>query len=260
MKAALAEQQRVISALIYRELKTRFGRTRLGVIWLFIEPLAHMLALVGVWLLLGRLGPMGIPAPLFLISGIVPYLFYRNTVLRLLKAVSANKALLIFPQIKIYDLLFARFIIEIIVYIVLFVSALLSLSLLGYPVEIESPGGLLLNSMLLWGAAFATALFFIPLNALFPVTEVALRVFFRVLYVASGLIFSHQALPYELRSYLTAIPFAHVLQMIRDSIFVQLPYDPETMNMAYVCFFYGATFLIGAGLMQRYRVQVLSSD
>lgn len=260
MKEALALQQRVISALIYRELKTRFGRTKLGVVWLFMEPLAHLLVLAGFWALMGRSGAMGIPAPLFLISGIVPYLFFRTSVMRMISAVSANKTLLVFWQIKIYDLIIARLLIEIVVYIVVFATSLSVIALLDYPVQIQNPGGWLLSSAVLWMAALSTALLFLPIVATFPIVERFLRIGFRVLYVCSGLMYGHHALPYEWRQYLLANPFFHIIQTIRHSMFVELPFDPETMDLRYVGFVFGLLFLIGAGLMRRLRVQVLADQ
>ena len=41
-------QRRVISALLKREIITRYGRNNIGFMWLFVEPLVMTLIMLGV--------------------------------------------------------------------------------------------------------------------------------------------------------------------------------------------------------------------
>ncbi len=46
-RSGLEVQQAVIKALFMREIKTRFGKYRLGYLWAVLEPAAHLMVLVG---------------------------------------------------------------------------------------------------------------------------------------------------------------------------------------------------------------------
>ena len=76
--SALEVQGRVIKALFLREMKTRFGESRMGVFWAFIEPMVHVLILVLVWAAFGHMGPPGIDPVLFLYTGVIPLIMFSN--------------------------------------------------------------------------------------------------------------------------------------------------------------------------------------
>ena len=47
--ANLRVQRRVLSALLLRELLTRYGRHNLGFLWLFVEPMLFTLGVTALW-------------------------------------------------------------------------------------------------------------------------------------------------------------------------------------------------------------------
>jgi len=70
----LASQARVIHALIIREMRTRFGDSRLGYGWALIEPILHILLLSAVFSLLMRgRPPLGTHFFVFYYTGLVRY-------------------------------------------------------------------------------------------------------------------------------------------------------------------------------------------
>ena len=48
----------VIRAIILRETRVRFGRKRLGYLWALLEPMLHILALSGIFILFNRVSPV----------------------------------------------------------------------------------------------------------------------------------------------------------------------------------------------------------
>src|SRR5688572_33102629 len=100
MKKALLIQKNVIFALMIREIKTRFGKSRLGYVWALAEPLIHLL-FISIVMGVFRHAVPGLSYPLFLISGIVPWLFFYRSVNYGSGAVSANRALCFFKHVKI---------------------------------------------------------------------------------------------------------------------------------------------------------------
>jgi lipopolysaccharide transport system permease protein len=66
--------------LIWRDLKVRYKQTILGATWVIIQPLLTMLVFT---LFFGKLvgTPEGIPYPLFVYTGILPWTFFSNSVI-----------------------------------------------------------------------------------------------------------------------------------------------------------------------------------
>ena len=89
-----AIQWRVISALIMREMQTRFGRHNLGFLWLFLEPLVLGTVLGLMHSAHGRSMPGGVDPFLFSIVGYVPFFMFRSVVNRAGTVLHSNLILL----------------------------------------------------------------------------------------------------------------------------------------------------------------------
>ncbi|HDR2511236.1 TPA: ABC transporter permease, partial [Enterobacter roggenkampii] len=48
-RSGLEVQQAAVKALFLREIKTRFGKYRLGYFWAILEPAAHLLVLLAIF-------------------------------------------------------------------------------------------------------------------------------------------------------------------------------------------------------------------
>jgi len=103
----------VISALMMRELHTRYGRENLGFVWLVVEPMMFCLGVMGIWTLLHGRVERGIPILAFVITGYLPLTLWRHVTFRAIHCFRANSPLLYHRQVKMIDLLVARVILEI---------------------------------------------------------------------------------------------------------------------------------------------------
>lgn len=251
MKGPLAIQANVIWALLLREIRTRFGRNQLGYLWALMGPLANIVLLMIIFDALGRLAPAGLDFPLFLMTGIVPWFLFTNTLRRVLKAIEGNRGLLVYPRVKPLDLVIARSMLEAATYLVVFLLLLLLLGLgavRGPAVVPQQPltalgvfaGVALLAAGL--GAACAA------LMAVMPSIENLIGLITRPLYFISGIFFSVEVVPEPFRSYLLFNPLLHANEMMRAAFFAS--YDGRSADPAYLfCWILGAVF---AGLvMQR---------
>ncbi len=66
-------QRATVLALFLREIKTRFGKFRLGYCWALLEPLLHLAILLFVLDFVMERTLPDISFPVFLLSGIIPY-------------------------------------------------------------------------------------------------------------------------------------------------------------------------------------------
>ena len=64
--------------LIWRDLKVRYRQTALGVVWAVLQPLGNMLILAILFGRLARLPSDGVPYPLFVFAGLLPWTFFAN--------------------------------------------------------------------------------------------------------------------------------------------------------------------------------------
>jgi lipopolysaccharide transport system permease protein len=64
--------------LTWREIKVRYKQTALGVAWAVLQPLFAMLIFSLFFGRLGKLPSDGIPYPLFVFGGLVPWTFFSN--------------------------------------------------------------------------------------------------------------------------------------------------------------------------------------
>ena len=76
----LAVQWRVIHAIIMRETATRYGDSKIGFLWAFFEPLAHVGTFIFIFSMIGRTAPIGNDIPTFILTGIIPWLMFNHIV------------------------------------------------------------------------------------------------------------------------------------------------------------------------------------
>lgn len=99
-------------ALLFRELKTRFGAKRLGYFWAIAEPAGQILLISALFTALGRNSLTGVPVMLFMLTGFLPYGLFRKVMRSIGAAVTSNKGLLGYRQVSPMDAVVVRFVIE----------------------------------------------------------------------------------------------------------------------------------------------------
>jgi capsular polysaccharide transport system permease protein len=108
----LRAQWLVLVALILRDIKTRFFGSAWGFLLAIAWPLTHIGILLSLNLVTGRLPPYGDSAALWFATGIVPFMAFSYMSRFIMFGLLLNRPLLIFPHVKIMDVLLARAIVE----------------------------------------------------------------------------------------------------------------------------------------------------
>ncbi len=99
-------------ALLFRELKTRFGAKRMGYFWAIAEPAGQTLVMTLLFATIGRNSLSGVSVMLFMLTGFVPYGLYTKLQNSLGQAIVANKGLLGYRQVAPIDPVIVRLVIE----------------------------------------------------------------------------------------------------------------------------------------------------
>lgn len=66
--------------LVMRDIKIRYKQTVLGVAWAVLQPLAGMIVLTLIFSNFEGVKPAGVPYPLFLLAGLIPWNFFNSAV------------------------------------------------------------------------------------------------------------------------------------------------------------------------------------
>ncbi len=235
--SALREMARVIHALILREMRTRFGRQRLGYLWAFLEPVLFVSVLAVIFSIRGRYDPPGMTLVLFLITGIVPFLLFRHALRRGLRAQDATNRLVTYPQVQITDIALARLLLELSTSITVIIVLIFGIYLLEIePVAIQSPLAMLAGIVVMGLYGFALGLIFGSLTPLLPGLANIIQVFLgRPLFFVSGVFFTIEMVPHEIRPILLINPLFHVLEWLRSGFFMQYQSRYADMEYAIIC-------------------------
>lgn len=65
--------------LVWRDVKVRYKQTALGIAWVLIQPLISMLVYSGIFGVLLSVPTGGIPYPLFVLSGLLPWQYFASS-------------------------------------------------------------------------------------------------------------------------------------------------------------------------------------
>lgn len=228
-RSSLRIMRSVIYALVLREMLGRFGRNRLGVVWVLAEPLAHVLGMILVMSLLRNRALPGFDYPVFMLVGVTPFLLIKNTALRMMEGASANKGLFAYRQVTLMDTFIARTIVETLLSAAVFALILAGMLWLGFDIELARPLEWL--GFLALGLAFGFSLggLLAALAYALPEAKLAIRLAFLPLYFLSGVILPPWHFPPDTRAIMLWNPFVHLLELIRGAFF---PFYPKMQGIS----------------------------
>lgn len=209
----------ILNALILREIKTRVGAYQFSYLWVLAEPLAHVVILSIIFGIRSRTTSSGVEFPVFLATGIIPYLLFRSMVTRSMSTVDGNRALFSYRQVKPFDTLAARFILETAIYSAVFVTFMVGAGWLGFDVSVANPLPVLLAFLSLGLLGLGIGAGACVLNTTSPDAAQFVPMVLRPLFFVSGIFFSAESVPAEYRAWLLWNPILHALEIIRGGYF-----------------------------------------
>ena len=232
LRQSFAIQRRVISALLMREVITRFGRENVGVLWLIGEPMMFTLGVATLWAAAGMNHGSSIPIVAFAITGYSSVLLWRNTVNRCNSGIQQNSNLLYHRNVRVIDVFVTRIILE----MAGATASFLVLAAIFTGIEMIAPpvDPLLVVAgwlMLAWfGAALA-----IVVGAATAYSELVDRVWHPTAYLLfplSGAAFMVDWLPPALQQTVLLLPMVHGVEMVREGYFGNVV--PTHYDVAYM--------------------------
>lgn len=229
--------------LLERERKTRFAGGILGYLWAYITPSVWIAFIVGLFWFLGRMPPINVGLEMFVATGVLPYVFFRQVVSSLSRSLSAHRYMLYFRSVSHDDILWATKLLEGFNLLVTSVLIFGTITLIfGSRVPASVPG-VLFGLSLAWmlGCGFGRFVAFgAQLSDTFArIVPLVLRPFFWV----SGIFYIAAELPTRAQDILWFSPFLHVTEILRQGYFLGFTSQFATpwYPIAVAAFFYLAS-------------------
>jgi capsular polysaccharide transport system permease protein len=229
---AAATQGRVISALMLREMRTRFGESRLGYLWALVELGIHIgfLAIVFKFAIQGK-PPLGDSFFFFYFTGLIPYLLFIHTSSHVGHAILQNRPLLQLPMVTNLDAILARGLLELITEVavaLMFIAAFVMLGVDAVPHNFGNAAGALAVAWILGlGVGAVNAVVNVYTSAWHHIFSVIQR----LLYFCSGIFYVPAMMPESVRDIFSWNPLLHCVDWFRTAFFVG--YEPRWLNTSY---------------------------
>ena len=208
-------QRAVLFALVVRDLRSRVQGRWLSLTWMVFEPLAHVMMILALLGARRSVVTTAVEFPVFLITGMLPFFLFRNLARRLPAAISANRSLFAYRQVKPIDALAARAIVEIALYSAVYLIALVILGWAGYHSVPHAPLELIVVSAVLLLLGTGLGLLFAVVTHQRPRVSTVVGLIFYPLYFASGVIFPLHNFSASLLSWLLYNPILHLVELSR---------------------------------------------
>ena len=256
-RSGLEVQKVAIMALFLREIKTRFGKYRLGYLWAALEPSAHVLIMLAIFGYIMHRTMPDISFPVFLINGIIPYFIFSNISNRSIGAIEANKGLFNYRPIRPIDTILARALLETVIYVFVYILLMSVVGLLGEDFEITQLLTLVCTWILLVFLACGVGLIFMVVGKTYPETEKFLPILIKPLYFVSCIMYPLHSVPKEYWPYLLWNPIVHAVELSRSSVFPG--YQGDEVSLGYLAFCTLLVLFVGLALYRNREEAMLTS-
>lgn len=218
---AFRARNRVVAALMLRELHTRFGRENLGYVWLFVEPaLLGLGVAIWQWSMGGDSSmPGGLNKFSFFLIGYINYYLFRTLVSRSPHGVASNFQLLYHSKVTIEAVMWARSLLDGAAVLICIATFILLIGAFSgeWP---HDPLQMALASILMMLLAHGMGLIFLSATAISPgLTDRLVHPFTYLSIPFSGMFFMVWWLPGPFQEVVLLFPLIHIMEIMREGQF-----------------------------------------
>ncbi len=249
-------QANVVFALMYKELKFKLTKGRLGLVWTILEPAAHMIVLSSIWYLIGRETIDNVSVLLFISSGLLPFILIRKCLSSVARAIYKNKTLLDYQQVKPIDAVVASFAVEVL--LLLIATGLLYACLgwfFGFYPEIPRPLEAIAILFVTAACGFGLGLTVAVLGSFDEGVFNFVNILSRPLLFISAVFYAANQLPLAIIEYLRWNPFLQFIEFYRYHFLGTHIFSKA--DLAYILFFSFGIFTFSLILYYSNRYSII---
>jgi capsular polysaccharide transport system permease protein len=259
-RSPLQVQKAVLTALVLRDIKTRFGGQLIGLFWVLLEPLAHISVMLMIRVVLkDRSAGVGISPAVYLVVAMIPFFMMRNVWFQSMGAVQASSGLFGYRQVKPLDAMLSRMIVECALNLSVLTLLLSAFAWMGFGVIPAQPLEYLgiMALFVMWG--FGLGMLTVVASHNRPRVATMARLTASPLYLLSGVLIPITSFPPSVQEYLLLNPFLHLVELTRVAFFAS--YHPIMgITLSYPLQAGLVIFTVGLLAYWVNRVQLLSKD
>ena len=249
LRARRHKSARTIVALMLREMSTSYGRSVGGYIWAVLEPVGVIIILSFGFSLLLRAPALGTNFPLFFASGYLPFAIFQGVSSKTATSIRFSRPLLAYPAVTFMDAILARFLLETLTQVAVFVLVITAIHVIFDLRSILDLPALVLALTLAACLGLGIGALNCYLTTAFSLWERLWGILSRPLFLISGVFFTYDAMPTAMRELLWYNPLLQVVGLTRDGIFVV--YDASYVSVTYIV---GISMICGVfGFLLLYR-------
>jgi capsular polysaccharide transport system permease protein len=243
--------------LLLRETVNRLAAGRGAWAWLLIEPLVHVLFMLTMFTVVRVTNIGGIDATLWLTIGLLAFFQFRRTANQCTNAISANRALFTYRQVKPVDTVLVRAACEGFLMLLVLLMSMGVLALLGHDVIPADPLALLGALAGLWLVGLGFGLVTSVAVELIPEMQRVIGFVMLPAYFMSGVMVQIGAIPEPYRSFLAMNPLVHGLETARLS-FAPYYHTLTDLSLGYLYGWALVLIFLGLALQVRFATRVAS--
>ncbi len=247
----------VVLALFLREVQTRFGTKKLGYFWAVFDAMLMVLIFAGLKSAISSNSMPGIDFPVFLATSFLAFFLWKNIVNSTINAFSANKALFAYKQVKPFDTLVTRVLLE------MLVSAVATLVFIGIGLYLGLDLSVKNFNMVMFAVfwlclfAFAVGLMSAVFAYFYEFYAKVTNVIMSPLMFVSAIMYTVDSLPPILREIILYNPLTHFMEMIHGFYFHNL--TTQYVNYEYILYWTLIPLWIGLFFYKRSEKRILMS-
>lgn len=247
----------VVNALLLREIQTRFGSRKLGYFWAVLEPMSGIIVFATIKELLHPNAMPGIDYPVFLASGFVAYFMFKNIVIKNMNSFSANKGLFVYKQVKPFDTIVSRALLEFFLTVIILILFLFIGWYLNF--DIVPKNILMVIFAYIWFAffGFSLGILFAVFGFFFENFSKIINLLFLPLFFMSALFYTLDSLPPIVRKILLLNPIVNFEEMIHSNYFDGL--SNQYYNITYMVLWTIIPLSLGLWLYKKSERNIIMS-
>ena len=245
------KQFRVITALLMREINTRYGRENIGFLWVIGEPILFCAGVAILWTAIRPSHEHGLPMTAIVITGYVPLTMWRHCIGRAVKAFESNGSLLFHRRVTPLDIITARSILEIAGTVMAGFLVTVGAILMGFMDPPYDIGLVYLGLAYQMVFCYASALLIASLSETSDLVEKTVAIISYLSIPFSGAFTMVDWLPERFQAYVLWSPSVHNIEMIRGGQFG--PSAHAIYNVYYDTWMTAVLLLLGLSFTLRVR-------
>lgn len=246
-----------IFALMVRERLTRYSGGKLGPAWAILTPVAWIAFVVILFRTLGRTPPIFVGAEVFVATGVLPYIAFRQAVTSMSRAYPAHRYMRYVRPVSINDIMLATMTLEALNFVASAVVIFGIITLFfGVPLPANAPM-VALGFALAWGVASGIGRCVAVIGVLSDSFARFVPIALRPLFWVSGIFYTATELPTTVQNMLWYSPLLHVTEIVREGYFASYTSPMANMWVPIACAasFYLLSIPFEAAVLRRHDLR-----